>query len=141
MPMLNISELHKTIDQKKKTRLLCYEIILEKCHKRIIDCSKKEQTYCLFVVPEYIIGLPIINNYECTQFLIESLKENGFTVTYTFPNLIYICWEKPNSSSSSTKQLYLTNGTGVGAGSAAAVNQSLIQRNKFTHRIDDLLGE
>jgi hypothetical protein len=139
MPMLNITELHKTIDQKKKTRLLCYETILEKCHKRIIDCSKKEQTFCLFIVPEYIIGLPIINNYECTQFLIESLKENGFDVTYTFPNLIYISWNKEKPKN---KNLYLSdksfNNTHNNSQKLLNFDNSN-QKNKFSHSIDELL--
>ena len=92
MQMLNIKELQKTIDQKKQQRLSCYEKILEKCHKKIIDCTKKEQSFCLFIIPEYIFGLPIIKNEECTEFLINNLKRNGFVVTYTFPNLLYISW-------------------------------------------------
>ena len=94
--MLNIKELHRTIDIKRQNRMKCYEIILEKIHKKIIYTTKREQSFCIYVIPEYIIGLPMINNNECTEYLIEKLNENGFYVKYTFPILLYISWFRPN---------------------------------------------
>ena len=96
MPMLNIKELHRTIDIKRQNRMKCYEIILEKIHKKIIYTTKREQSFCIYVIPEYIIGLPMINNNECTEYLIEKLNENGFYVKYTFPNLLYISLFREN---------------------------------------------
>ena len=101
MPMLNIKELHRTIDIKRQNRMKCYEIILEKIHKKIIYTTKKEQSFCIYVIPEYIIGLPMINNNECTEYVIKKLNENGFFVKYTFPNLLYISWFRENESTSS----------------------------------------
>jgi hypothetical protein len=68
----------KTIDNKRQTRIKCYDIILNKVHKKIINNSKLETSYCMYAIPEYIIGLPIINNKECTEYIIDSLKKNGF---------------------------------------------------------------
>ena len=106
-PMLNIRELQRTIDEKKQKRLACYESILEKCHKKIIECSKKEQGFCIFIIPDYIFGLPIIKKNECTEFIIDHLQKNGLLVRYTFPNFLYISWgveeKKPQPK-------YLTNG-------------------------------
>ena len=93
MPMLNINELQKTIQNKRQNRIKCYEIILAQIHKKIINCSKLENSFCVFAIPEYIIGLPILNNKDCTEFLIDNLTKNGFLVNYTFPNLIYISWD------------------------------------------------
>ena len=102
MSMLNINELHRTIEQKKQNRIKCYEIILEKIHKKIIYTSKKEQSFCIYIIPEYIVGLPMINNNECTQYIMERLHINGFNVKYTFPNVLYISWFKNETHKNNT---------------------------------------
>jgi len=41
-----------------------------------------------------MIGIPTsqYNCGECTAYLMEKLKENGFLVKYTHPNLLFISW-------------------------------------------------
>jgi len=39
-----------------------------------------------------LIGIPVYNSLDCTCYILNKLKENGFIINYTFPNLLFICW-------------------------------------------------
>ena len=40
-----------------------------------------------------IIGVPKYDNNECIAYIINKLKENGFVVRYTHPNMLFISWK------------------------------------------------
>ena len=50
-------------------------------------------SYCFYIVPEYVFGIPRYDTLQCANFLIKILKHEGFIVSYTYPNLIFIVWE------------------------------------------------
>jgi len=74
---------------------LVYQQILSRVHKRIRLASKnwKQGRYCFYVIPEMVIGIPRYSVIECTKYLITTLKKNGFIVSYTYPNLLFISWD------------------------------------------------
>ena len=39
-----------------------------------------------------IIGIPRYDVAACTAYLIDKLRDNGFVVRYTHPNLLFISW-------------------------------------------------
>jgi hypothetical protein len=43
-------------------------------------------------MPETIIGVPNYDHGSCTAYVIDQLRENGFDVKYTHPNLLLISW-------------------------------------------------
>ena len=45
-------------------------------------------------MPETIIGVPKYDFGACTAYVIDQLRENGFMVNYTHPNLLLISWAK-----------------------------------------------
>jgi hypothetical protein len=47
---------------------------------------------CWFVIPEVMIGPSKYDRSECIPYIVEKLKENGFIVRYTHPNLLFISW-------------------------------------------------
>ena len=47
----------------------------------------------MFVIPEFILGIPRYDIAECTNYVIEKLTENGFQLKYTYPNLLFISWQ------------------------------------------------
>jgi len=55
-------------------------------------CSSKGETFCYYVVPEYIYGIPKYNTLNCAIYIVNKLKKNKLMVIYTYPNLIYISW-------------------------------------------------
>jgi len=48
--------------------------------------------FTFFVVPEFIVGTPRYDVAACIAFIIDKLKDNGFVVNYTHPNLLFISW-------------------------------------------------
>tara|TARA_B100000123_G_C25730198_1_gene428880 strand:- start:26 stop:457 length:432 start_codon:yes stop_codon:yes gene_type:complete len=94
MSMININELHRINEKRQKERICTYEKVLLKCHERIKTISKKpiNNTFCFYIVPNIIFGIPIYNVNECIIYLVQTLTKNGFYVVYTHPNLIYISW-------------------------------------------------
>tara|TARA_A100001015_G_scaffold301169_1_gene387622 strand:- start:1140 stop:1580 length:441 start_codon:yes stop_codon:yes gene_type:complete len=100
MSMININELHRINEKRQKERIATYEKVLQKCHERIKTISKKpvNNTFCFYIVPNIIFGIPIYNVNECIIYLVQALNKNGFYVVYTHPNLIYISWFKRTNS-------------------------------------------
>ena len=94
--MINIHSLYKKQHEKQKIRIIIYEKVLLKSHKRIkfVADSGKQETY--FIVPEYMFGIPLYNQIACVCFLIIKLRKNGFKVKYTHPNFIFISWKHYN---------------------------------------------
>lgn len=91
---INIDELYEKKKQNDLNTLTLYNRILNRVHQRIRTTSRqrKQEQFCWFIVPEMIIGIPKYNNGECIAYIIDKLKENGFAVKYTHPNLLLISW-------------------------------------------------
>ena len=94
MSSLNIDDLYETIDEKNNKRLQKFDCILKQIHTRIKYYAKLERTYCFFQIPEFIIGVPLYNVADLRNYIINSLKRNGFHIIYIDPNWLYISWSK-----------------------------------------------
>lgn len=94
MSSLNIDDLYETIDEKNNKRLQKFDGILKQIHTRIKYYAKLERTYCFFQIPEFIIGVPLYNVADLRNYIINSLKRNGFHIIYIDPNWLYISWSK-----------------------------------------------
>ena len=90
MTSLDINELYGTINNKNKVRLEKFDDILKKIHSRIKYHSGLERTYCFFQIPEFIIGVPLYNVEDLRNYIINSLKKNGFEILYVEPNWLFI---------------------------------------------------
>jgi len=97
MKQINIFELQNSINQKENLRISVFQKILEKCHQKIKTAAVNEQYFVLFDVPQYIVGLPLYNLNKCIEYLINQLKENGFTVEHKVPKLLVVSWFPKNS--------------------------------------------
>tara|TARA_B100000963_G_scaffold305729_1_gene280037 strand:+ start:539 stop:958 length:420 start_codon:yes stop_codon:yes gene_type:complete len=98
--MININQLHQINEKRAKDRIASYEKILLKCHQKIksISLRPKGNTFCFYVVPNLVFGVPIFNQNECIVYIVQALIKNGFYVVYTHPNLIYISWFQRQNS-------------------------------------------
>ena len=93
IPMININELHKEREGRINRKKEIYDTILLKCHQRIINASKADNScFCFYTIPLYIYGVPLYNMKTCILYIIDCLSKNGFDIKYTHPNLIYISW-------------------------------------------------
>jgi len=93
-PYMDVSELYKRRQSKDTARLKAYNQILESIYHRIKAQSRLPNSPCslLYTIPPFILGLPRIDLEDCVVYLVYQLRNAGFAVKYTFPNLIGISW-------------------------------------------------
>jgi hypothetical protein len=90
---LNIYDLYRGIQNKKLKRNATYNAVLHKCHAYIKRAAESELFNILFVVPEFLIGVPLFDINHCTAYVINQLRSNGFVVSYYYPRTLYISWD------------------------------------------------
>ena len=93
MSSLNISNLYETMWERNMKRYEKFDDILKKVHNRIKYNAKNEKTHCFFQIPEFIIGVPLYNIEDLKNYLMDSLKKDGFKLIYIDPNWLFITWE------------------------------------------------
>ena len=92
---LNLDELYERTRETSQTKIKTYQKILARIHTRIkaISSQRNNNKFCMFVIPEFILGIPRYDIAECTNYVIEKLTDNGFQIKYTYPNLLFISWQ------------------------------------------------
>lgn len=92
---LNMDELYVKKQQQDLNVLNNYNKILVRIHNKIKYTSRQlvNDNCCWYIMPEIMIGMPKYNHLECSAYIIEKLRENGFVVRYTHPNLLFISWK------------------------------------------------
>ena len=91
---INLDDLYEKKQQQDLNTLALYNRVLGRIHNRIKTVSRQQakEQYCWYVIPETIIGVPKYDYGACTAYIIDQLKENGFEVKYTHPNLLLVSW-------------------------------------------------
>ena len=87
-----MKELYSKINQKTLRQMELYDSILKKCHSRILYNSGLQRTYCFYQIPEFVIGIPLYDITELRNYVMNSLKTNGFDILYIEPNWLFIYW-------------------------------------------------
>ena len=90
--MLNINELNNVRDKKQINKMKIYKLVLAKCHHRIKITAKQASSSCIYIIPEFLYGVPKYDIRPCAEYIIYKLTKNGLTVRYTHPNFLYIDW-------------------------------------------------
>jgi hypothetical protein len=91
---LNLDDLYERKQQQDLNTLSLFNRILARIHARIKMVSRQQtkDQFCWYIMPETIIGEPKYDYGACTAYVIDQLRENGFIVKYTHPNLLLISW-------------------------------------------------
>ncbi len=93
---IDIHQLHKNRNERINKRKITYQEVLNKCYKRIqVVSSKSYDTFCYYIIPEIMFGVPLYDKNECIKFVFENLIQKGFKIIYLHPNVFYISWEIP----------------------------------------------
>lgn len=92
---LNMDELYSKKQQQDMNILNNYNKILLRIHSKIKYISKQlvNDQCSWYVMPEMMIGIPKYDVKDCTAYVIEKLRDNGFVIRYTHPNLLFISWK------------------------------------------------
>ena len=91
---LNLDELYKQDKISEDHRIKIYQKILARIHNKIKSTSRVRgnNKFCMYLLPEFLLGVPRYDINECTLYVIEKLTEHGFDIKYTHPNLLWISW-------------------------------------------------
>lgn len=91
---INIDALYEKKQQSDINKLALFNKLLNRVHVRIKTTSKQKinDRCCWYVVPEIIIGVPKYDQAGCIAYIMDKLKENGFSIKYIHPNTIFISW-------------------------------------------------
>ena len=92
MSSLNITDLYGKINERNLKRYEKFDDVLKKIHIRIKYNASLEKTFCFYQIPEFIIGVPLYNVEDLRNYIINSLKKNGFEILYVEPNWLFINW-------------------------------------------------
>jgi hypothetical protein len=91
---INIDSLYEKKQQSDVNKLALFNKILNRVHVRIKTTSNQKinDRCCWYVIPEIIIGIPKYDQPGCIAYVMDKLKDNGFSVRYIHPNTIFISW-------------------------------------------------
>lgn len=94
VPTLKPTELFDKRRQRDGSRLKAYNKVLEQIYVRIKTNSRMgADPWIIYTVPPFILGLPRIDMEDCIVYLVYVLRQQGYEVRYTYPNLLYISWK------------------------------------------------
>lgn len=94
VPQLKPSELFERRRQRDGAKLKSYNKILEQIYTRIRSSSREGgEPWIIYTVPPFILGLPKIELEDCIVYLVYILRQQGYDVRYTYPNMLYISWK------------------------------------------------
>ena len=95
-PKLDPSSLYFEQEKRDQLKLKTYNSILESVHNKIRINSRmpNNDKSLLFVVPEFVMGVPRFSTRDCILYLAWNLRNSRFDVQYIHPNLLYISWKR-----------------------------------------------
>jgi hypothetical protein len=115
---INLDELYARRNELEDNKEKVYKTILSRVHKKIKLTSRQRngETFTFFIIPEFLLGVPLYDTAACTAYIINKLTENGFIIKYTHPNLLFISWQHhiDKRKRAEIKKLYGINVDGKG---------------------------
>lgn len=94
-PILNPSSLYKEEARRDATRIRIYNMVLSQIYTKIKAISRipGNERSLMYVVPEFIPGTPRFDIGDAILYIVWNLRNVGYTVSYTHPNLLFIDWK------------------------------------------------
>jgi len=95
-PHISLNELYRMKRQKETNKIASFNKVLEKCHQRIRNVASYGGLNAFYEVPGMIVGLPLYNIAQCTEYIVEQLRTSGFLVQVLPPPhmyVIYVSWD------------------------------------------------
>lgn len=92
---IDMDDLYERKQNRDMSKISIYRKILSQVHKKVKLTSRQnvDAQCCWYVFPEVILGVPGYNQANCVTYVMNELKENGFALQYTDPNLLFVSWK------------------------------------------------
>lgn len=93
-PRLNPKDLFERRQKRDHARLRAYNQLLNTINQRIYTTSQMSgnANFITYTIPPFIFGLPKLDLQDCVVYLVYMLRQAGYEVRFTYPNLLYISW-------------------------------------------------
>jgi len=94
-PILNPSSLYSQEAKRDATRIRIYNMVLQTIYNKVKSVARVpgNEKSLWYVVPEFIPGTPRFDVKDCIVYLVWNLRNAGYQVEYTHPNLMAISWK------------------------------------------------
>jgi hypothetical protein len=95
VPRLEPRDLFDKRSKRDFARLRAYNQLLEQIYHRIYASSQLSGNTAsiTYSVPPFILGLPKLDLQDTIVYLVLQLRNGGYEVRYTYPNLLWISWK------------------------------------------------
>jgi len=95
VPRLEPKDLYDRRKKRDFARLRAYNTLLEQIYHRVYASSQLpgNMSSILYNVPPFILGLPKLDMEDCIVYIVFQLRQSGFDVKFTWPNLLLISWK------------------------------------------------
>lgn len=93
-PKLSLGELRARSRARNGARTQAFDIVLNSCHNRIRRASEVGQVSCVFDVPAFILGLPLVQTAACVSHIRQNLERAGLFVEVLTSTKLFISWDE-----------------------------------------------
>ena len=92
-PKLSLHDLTQKARQSDKRREESFDEILKRCHSRIKRASNDGLLSCVYPVPSFIVGLPLVQVEPCLLYIRAALTCDGLYAEINQDNSLFITWD------------------------------------------------
>ncbi len=94
-PVLNPSSLYAEEARRDATRIRIYNSVLNQIYNKIRAIARipGNERSLVYIVPEFIPGTPRFDIGDAILYIVWNLRNSGYSVSYTHPNLLFISWK------------------------------------------------
>jgi len=94
VPQLLANTLFDARLKKDQARHKAYNEILEQALQKVAHSAMQpnQPTFVYYNVPPFVLGLPSLDLKDCIVYIVHQLRNQGYEVRYTYPNLLWISW-------------------------------------------------
>ena len=92
--MLVPSSLYTEEAKRDTTRIRIYNMVLQQIYNKVKAVARVpgNEKSLWYVVPEFIPGTPRFDIGDAVLYIVWNLRNIGYTVEYTHPNLLFVSW-------------------------------------------------
>lgn len=91
--VITASEIQRMMHIRHENKKKSYHRIIELCSQRIYRAAQCNRAFCVYEVPDFLMGYPIYQLGECVEYVYAFLQNKGFRVEYIFPRVLIVRWE------------------------------------------------